>query len=82
MQGPQGSTPSPEQASAAKSQQKSSGKIPIISVLDGSSPAGPLIAASADGAAIRLDKLQAVAAGLGGQELSSYADQVWAMYAL
>ena len=75
-QGPQHSSPAPEEASAARSQQRSSGKIPVITLLDGSAPAGPVIAASADGAAIRLRSLQHVAADLGAQAGTSPTEQV------
>lgn len=76
LQGRGGSSPTPEEASAASSQQKSSGKIPIIGLLEGSSSVQPQIAATADGAAIRLNELQSVAVALGAQSGSSPAEQV------
>lgn len=58
----------------ASSQQRSTGKIPVIPMLDNKAPSGPLIAASADGAAVRLSHLAAVTADLGSSG-SGEADQ-------
>lgn len=73
MQGANGSSPEPDEVSAARSQQKSSGKIPIVPLLSGRASAE--VPANADGAAVRLSDLQAVAAAL-GVRLSSLAEQV------
>ncbi|KAK9804945.1 hypothetical protein WJX73_001658 [Symbiochloris irregularis] len=76
IEGAKGSCPRPEEVSAAKTQQRSSGKIPIVPLLTGKVSAA--VPANADGAAVRLSELQTVAAALGARS-SSPAEQAAAI---